>query len=149
MSRSGHTRAYIAFVEANKPDSAAKSPQLREKPLTPYSIRFTKEERARLSRDAGRRTWAEYIREKLFGPAAALRKYARPQPTADSVLMGRVLGALGKSRIANNLNQLARAANSGSLPVCPEVAAELSEACADVKAMREALLKALGTKASR
>lgn len=39
--------------------------------------------------------------------------------------MGKLLGKLGKSRLANNLNQRARAAaNSGSLPVTPDIDVE-------------------------
>jgi hypothetical protein len=58
--------------------------------------------------------------------------------------LGRVLAELGRSRIANNLNQLARAANSGSLPMTPEVEATLHEACEAVAPLRGDLIEALG-----
>ena len=57
---------------------------------------------------------------------------------------GRVLAALGQSRIASNLNQLAKAVNIGVLPVTPETEADMSEACAAVSAMRADLMRALG-----
>ena len=47
-------------------------------------------------------------------------------------------------RLASNLNQLARAANSGRLDVSLEVEAVLLEACADLREIKARLLKALG-----
>jgi hypothetical protein len=55
-----------------------------------------------------------------------------------------VLGALGQSRLSANLNQLAKAVNTGSLPVTPETEADLKAACKDVLALRADLLRALG-----
>jgi hypothetical protein len=51
---------------------------------------------------------------------------------------------LGASRLSSNLNQLAKAVNTGSLPVSPEVEAELMEACQEVQELRADLLRALG-----
>lgn len=56
----------------------------------------------------------------------------------------RVLAALGQSRIANNVNQLAKAVNIGTLPVTPETEQDIGEACSAVKAMRADLMRALG-----
>ena len=42
-------------------------------------------------------------------------------------LLAKLLGVLGKSRIANNINQLAKAANSGSLPVNEEVLQSIND----------------------
>jgi hypothetical protein len=64
----------------------------------------------------------------------------------DAQPLGQLLGLLGKSRLANNLNQLAKAANMGSLPVTQETESDLREACAAVFEMRLLLLKALGLK---
>lgn len=55
-----------------------------------------------------------------------------------------MLADLGRSRLSNNLNQLAKAANLGALPLTQEVEAELSAACAAIRYMRHALLVALG-----
>ena len=54
-----------------------------------------------------------------------------------------MLAELGKSRLASNLNQLAKAANTGSLPVSPETEQALVQACEDVRRMRHALPAAL------
>lgn len=58
--------------------------------------------------------------------------------------MARVLAGFGQSRIANNLNQLAKAVNIGALPVTAETEGEITEACTAVVAMRRDLLRALG-----
>ena len=46
--------------------------------------------------------------------------------------------------MANNLNQLAKAANVGSLPVSDEVESDIRRACAEIFDMRRLLLTALG-----
>ena len=51
---------------------------------------------------------------------------------------------LGQSRIANNLNQLAKMANLGTLPMLPDTERDIRRACADVALMRRELLRALG-----
>ena len=58
--------------------------------------------------------------------------------------MARVLGALGASHLASNMNQLARAVNTGSLPVTPETEATLLEGCQALIEIRKDLLRALG-----
>ena len=54
------------------------------------------------------------------------------------------MGALGGSRLSSNLNQLAKAVNTGSLPVTPETEDDLKQACREVAEMRAELLRALG-----
>ena len=116
----------------------------RPKYPPPFSLRFTFDERAKLDMLRGSMPLGRYIREQLLGDDAAPRKKRGRYPVKDQEALGRVLGALGASRLSQNLNQLARASNSGSLPVSDEVEEELRQACADVKAMREELLRALG-----
>lgn len=117
----------------------------RPKYPPPFSLRFTFDERAKLDMLRGSMPLGRYIREQLLGDDAAPRKKRGRYPVKDQEALGRVLGALGSSRLSQNLNQLARASNSGSLPVSPDVEEELRQACADVKAMREELLRALGS----
>jgi len=116
----------------------------RPKYPPPFSLRFTFDERAKLDMLRGNMPLGRYIREQLLGDDVAPRKKRGRYPVKDHEALGRVLGALGSSRLSQNLNQLARASNSGSLPVSPDVEEELRQACADVKAMREELLRALG-----
>lgn len=134
------------FSQAARPSK----PKRRAPP--PFSIRFTQKERARLKRDAGALSIAAYMRLKLFAgdePPPTRRKPTRKQyvPSAELTVLGEMLGGLGQSRLASNVNQLAKAANKGALPVTPEVEQELFEACAAIQDMRETLISALGVKA--
>ena len=106
----------------------------------PFSLRLSFEERARLTEQAGGMPLGAYIRERLL---AEPPRRSRLTP-ADRQALLQVLGTLGQSRIANNLNQLAKQANLGTLPVTPDTEAELTGAAADIAAMREMLVQALG-----
>ncbi len=124
--------------------SVAKPEAETSKYPPPFSIRLTFEERARLDADRGRVSLAAHIRERLFGEDVTPRKKPGNSPIKDAEALGRVLGALGGSRLSSNLNQLAKAVNTGSLPVTPETEADLVAACEEVKALRIDLLRALG-----
>ncbi len=115
----------------------------------PFSLRLTFEERARLERDAAGMALGAYIRAQLFGEDAAPRRTRGKFPVKDHQALGQVLGTLGSARLSNNLNQLARAVNSGSLPVTPDTENKLKEACEAVLAMRRDLLRALGKEAAK
>lgn len=129
------------FVQASAPPSEKKA-------LFPTSVRFTREERALLDTWAGKRSLSAYIREKVLGDAVAsnIRRPARKarKPQVDDQAAARLLAALGQSRLSSNLNQIAKAANMGALPLTPDLTRELEAACADVKAMRTNLVAALG-----
>lgn len=115
--------------------------------LVPFSLRLTFEERALLERDAVGMSLGAYIQMRLFGENAAPRKTRGKTPVKDHEALGRVLGALGGSRLSQNLNQLAKAVNTGSLPVTPETEHDLKEACASVALIRAELMRALGASA--
>ncbi len=111
----------------------------------PFSLRLTFEERARLEQDAGDMPLGAYIRSRLLDhPAGDRRPRKAKRPVKDHQALASVLGELGKSRIANNLNQLAKAANSGSLLLTSETEKSLQEACAGVQWLRSTLMQALG-----
>ena len=110
----------------------------------PFSLRLTLEERARLEAEAGDLPLGAYIRERLLGDDVAPRTRRGNSPVKDKEALGRVMGALGATRLSANLNQLAKAVNTGSLPVTPETEAELQEACRKIADMRADLLRALG-----
>ena len=117
----------------------------------PFSIRFSDEERALLKRGAGKLSLAAYIRQRLFRSSASPRKTKRPvrrqhRPTIDQQVLSKLLGTLGSSRLSSNMNQIAKAAHMGALPVMPELVDELHQACADIRAMRTQLIAALGIK---
>jgi hypothetical protein len=117
----------------------------RAKKLSPFSLRLTFEERAALEEAAGNFPLGTYIKLKAFdGRPLQLPKQGVRRPVKDPEALAQILALLGRARLANNLNQLAHAANSGSLPVTPETLAAIQEACAEVAAMRRSLLQALG-----
>ena len=106
-------------------------------------FRVTPSEKKELITLAGRKPLSAFIRDQLLGQIQRKRKAYR-KPKYDDVLLGKVLAALGNSRLASNLNQIAKAANRGALPVTDELSEDLQSACLDIQAMRMALMMALG-----
>ena len=113
-----------------------------------YCIRLKPSELALL------KEWAEHlgisvselIRRRTLGDYEAPRRKNR-RPRRDDKLLGKLLGALGQSRLSSNMNQIAKAANMGALPVGDDLIAELTQACFDIQTMRRELITALGLKA--
>jgi len=114
----------------------------------PLSIRFTDAEKAGLSEKAGGVPLGTFIRSVVLGEDVKGRDRRRQYAVRDGDKLGRLLGLLGQSRLANNLNQIAKAANMGSLPVTVELEADLRAACGEIAEMRQLLLAALGIRAS-
>lgn len=109
----------------------------------PFSLRLTENERAVLVARAGGLPLGFYVKQILF--ADTTRPARRPKAIlADHALLSRVLAGLGGSRLASNLNQLAKAVHQGVLPVTEETEADLRRACAEISDMRALLLVALG-----
>lgn len=116
----------------------------------PFSLRLTFEERSRLEQLAAGESLSAFIKRHVFTDQGQ-RNAAPPTkrgkaPVKDHILLGQVLAALGTSRLSQNLNQLAKAVNTGNLPMPYEVERELKQACADIAIMRALLMQALGTK---
>ena len=112
----------------------------------PFSMRLTRAQRRRLDTDAGTMTAGQYVRHCLFeNPTAQQRTFRRP--VQDEQALSQLLGALGRSRLSSNLNQIAKAVHSGSLPVSPETEQAILAACAEVADMRAMVVKALGYEA--
>lgn len=123
--------------------SATKSP-------APFSLRLTAEERAQLERRAAGMPMGAYIRGCLFASGATPQRITRGKaPVADHKALAQLLARLGQSRLPNNINQLARAANTGALPITRETEAALRTAAADIAAMKRLLLRALGVRERR
>jgi HAMP domain-containing protein len=111
----------------------------------PFSLRLTFEERARLERDASGMPLGAYIRARLFADETAPPLKRRGHfPVKDHAALAQVLGLLGQTRLSNNLNQIAKHLNMGSLDVSPEVEDDLRQAAEEIGRMRESLFKALG-----
>ncbi len=130
-----------------QPSKKAVQKQRRKRPA-PFSLRLSAEERARLIHEAKGVPLGAYIKAKLFGDGAPLRIRRSGLAVEDRKELAQVLALLGRSRLSSNLNQLAYAANIGSLPLTPETEAELRDALKDVRTLRRLLLNALGLKPS-
>lgn len=84
-----------------------------------------------------------YIKTRLFDPAVGPSRTRGKRPVKDHTALAQVLGLLGHSRIASNLNQIARGLHTGTLPLDDELARDLREAVDYVAAIRRALIEAL------
>ena len=115
----------------------------------PYSLRLTKEERAILRDRAGRIALGTYIKSVLFSDTAMAPRRRVSSPVKDVKALADVLAALGASRIANNLNQLAKATHIGSFYFDEETKRDLTRACDDIKVMRQLLMHALGQRGAK
>lgn len=134
-----------SFPNAAAPQPLASGkPKPKPKRPAPLSIRLSEAQKTRLRKDAGGGSVNAYVVKKLFGESAAQSRRAGRAPSADHLALARALGALGQSRLSQNMNQIAKAANMGALPVSAELERELSEACTAIMAMRSDLLAALG-----
>lgn len=109
----------------------------------PVSLRMSFAEKDRLEREAAGMSVAAYIRWRLFDPENPPPRTRGKQPVKDHQAIAQLLALLGQSRLANNVNQLARAANSGSLPLTPDTERALNEAASDIANIRKLLLQAL------
>jgi hypothetical protein len=110
----------------------------------PFSLRLTFEERAKLEEAANGVPLGACIRAVLFGQELPKVQRRGTKPVADHAELARVLAVLGSSRLSSNMNQVAKAVHTGSLPVMPDTEDELRQACADIAVMRNMLVRALG-----
>ncbi|MFA5989464.1 MAG: plasmid mobilization relaxosome protein MobC [Sphingomonas sp.] len=109
----------------------------------PFSLRLTFEQRAQLEREAGDMSLGGYIQSRLFDSDNPAKRRRGKNPVKDHKALAQALGLLGQSRMSSNLNQLARSANTGSLPVTPDTEAALLEAVAEIHEIRRLLIEAL------
>lgn len=113
----------------------------------PCCIRLSESERTRLADEAAGAPLGAYIKAKALGEP--LRKRRTGLSIQDREALAKTLALLGKSRLSSNLNQLAHAANIGSLPMTQETEEFLRECLRDVRNIRRLLMSALGMKAER
>lgn len=134
--------------EAVAPGSAHAqfSARERKKPEAPFSLRLSADERSRLISEAAGAPLGTYIRAKVLGGVPPVRMRRSGLAIEDRKTLAQLVALLGRSRIANNLNQLAHAAHIGALPLDPETLADLVEALEAVRQMRRLLIASLGLK---
>ena len=135
----------VMAIDATKTFRKAAGKPSNAKKARPFAVRLTDDERAYLKKKAGTRPLGTYIRECVLGDQGVKRKTYR-QPKVNDKQLATVLAALGDSRLSSNVNQLARAVNTGTLDVTQDIEQQLEEAYEAILAMREALFMALGLK---
>lgn len=145
MTGSPNTTKPESLAPVFRPVASPDVPRPKASPKDrPFCLRLTREERERLEAEAGSKPLGAYVRERLFGEDSVPRRKRR-RPSVDQAGLAQVLGALGASRLASNLNQLAKSAKLGLLAgAAPEVIQQVTDACDDIRTMRNTLLTALG-----
>jgi hypothetical protein len=86
---------------------------------------------------------SDYGRLRLFGGDDTKIRTRGKRPVKDYEALGKVLAALGHSRIASNLNQLARSANAGNFQLTPETNLLIMDSYAAIRSMKAQLMIAL------
>ena len=128
--------------------SVSEKPKRRAASSPRITLRLTEAEYAQLKHLAGGMSLSAYVRRCLFGKDAAPRKVRRREPVKDEAALSQVLGLLGQTHMASNLNQIARQANCGTLVMDEETEKEIRLACARIAWVRVKLMEALGLKDS-
>lgn len=124
---------------------AKKPPSSRKTYPAPFSVRLSEQEREELKRLADGQPLGQFIKDAILERGMRPPQSRKPA-LADQKLLAKLLAALGSSRIASNINQLAKAANSGSLPVNEDVLQSLDDAVSAIRWMRETIIKGMGLK---
>ena len=132
-------------------DAAAKPTKRKPKRRRPssLSIRVSDEERAILEHKAGKRSLGAYVREKVLGDKQAPRRKGAGKPPVESILLGQVLGKLGKSEQVACLFLLLVAAEKNRVVLTETERTALHEACESVQEIRAALMSALGLRGDK
>ena len=153
------TSARHSFATASrgaKPDAVALPVAARNGISTPrhkttrdcprVTVRFSRDDYERLQELADGASLAVYLRAKALDQKLPRGRKASGTAIADRAAVAQLLGLLGQSRIANNLNQLAYHANIGSLAIDDQTREQIEDAYAHVRLMRSLLMQALGLK---
>lgn len=110
------------------------------------SLRLTTEEHEQLQAWSDGSSISSYVRGCIFNRTKESRRRTRHSPVKDHEPLAEILGRLGQTRISNNLNQIARHANMGTLPLDPDVEQDIKIACAEIAWIKVRLIEALGLK---
>lgn len=114
--------------------------------VAPFSLRLSENERQKLESQAGVMPLSSYIKSVVFADDAPKYRKRRKPPVAEQQLLAQVLARLGQTRHANNLNQIAKGLNQGTIVIDEELEADLNAAIVDIAWMRLTLMQALGIK---
>jgi len=144
MKSQSPLKNHVTIQNAYK--NAATCPIARKKPAPRLTLRVTEDELTQLKKLSSGISLSAYIRKCVFGKDTVPRKVRSRVPVRDQEALAQVLGLLGQTRIANNLNQIAYEANCGSLLMDQETEDEIKLACAHIAFIRVKLIEALGIK---
>jgi hypothetical protein len=115
---------------------------------TTLTLRLAKQERERLDKQAktlGLST-AAYVRCLTADEKTQRKLLSLIERTQDRAEYARILRALGESRIANNLNQIAYAIHSGTFVFSPDVTVQINECYEAILYIRSLLIEQMGVK---
>lgn len=111
-------------------------------------FRVSEDDYARLLAAAGDMSVSAYIRARLFDEDMKAARKKNKIPQAEQKILVALLSELGKSRLSQNINQIAKAVNCGMVLMPDEAITQLADAQTEIKALRTTLLSALGKKGS-
>ena len=94
--------------------------QQSKKRKPPFSMRLSDVERAALEAKAGSMSLSSYVKSVVLADDAPIYRKRRVMPEADKRLLAEILARLGQTRTSNNLNQIAKHLNQGTLVIDEE-----------------------------
>jgi hypothetical protein len=109
-----------------------------------FSIRLSKEERAKLDAAAGDMPIGTYIRSRLFDTPSPRRHPRKYRPDIDRAALNKLLRELGRQHIASNLNRIMKAIEDGELEIDEKLEMELRGFRADLRVLMRGIKKAMG-----
>lgn len=117
-------------------------------PMQIFSLRISEKQKLLLQQRAKSHglSVSAYGRMMLLSETIEDRARMLADAASDKEL-AQILAVLGQTRIANNLNQIAKAINTGTLIISPDVIKQINESYDTVLWIRATLIKALGLKA--
>lgn len=114
----------------------------KKNPTAPFSLRLTARERALLEYKAGTMPLGAYIRMCLFDkPTPRLKQRRIAQ---DQKQLAQLMAFISATRIPGNLNQIAKAINSGTIIVTEDIERDIKQACEGIEFIKSAITKVLG-----
>lgn len=111
-----------------------------------YTVRYSDKERKKVqaNAEAMKLPTSTYIRISSLSDDSRNLKRFELSTTQERKEYAQILAALGKSRISQNLNQIAYAINTGTLVLSPDVVSQITEACETLQWLRRSLIKKMG-----
>ncbi len=110
-----------------------------------FSVRLTERERAELTKLANGQPLGQFIKDTILQNSTRSPPSSKPGIQNQKVL-AMLPGTLRQFHIASNINQLAKAVNSDSLPINEGGLQNLHNAVAAIRWMRDNLIEEMGLK---